>query len=203
MRKAPEIAVAGIRTLTDARYFAAMGADWMGFELGGPEAIGPELVTAIIDWVEGPQYFVDTGDLEKPGDIVAQITDHLPVSAAVVDDATDMHLPGIRTYVRRISGRAAVIASPHQIKQDRIVYLDLNEMGSSDILNDEPLLEALQAITAKCPCWLETTWRTATIKDLLKSVSVKGVVLRGSEDDVTGVKSFAEADLLFEILRAN
>jgi len=46
-----------ITNLTDARYFAAWGIDWMGFNLeaGSEGYLAPQAVVGIKSWVEGPK----------------------------------------------------------------------------------------------------------------------------------------------------
>ena len=48
-----------VTNLTDARYFAAMGVDWIGFDMGTDSQLSIEHVIAFSDWVEGPQFYLD------------------------------------------------------------------------------------------------------------------------------------------------
>ncbi len=65
-----KIKVNNIQHLTDARYFAAMGVNYMGFDLSGLDGDEIELeftkIAAIRDWVSGPELFisVDRADEE-------------------------------------------------------------------------------------------------------------------------------------------
>lgn len=52
-----KIAVLSINNLTDARYFAAYGVDYLGFDLN-PESedfLGYDKIKEIVEWVEGPK----------------------------------------------------------------------------------------------------------------------------------------------------
>mgnify|MGYP001549172775 CR=1 FL=1 len=56
-----KVKVNKIEHLTDARYFAAAGVDYMGFQLDGPGMNNEEeirKIAAIKEWVSGPQIFV-------------------------------------------------------------------------------------------------------------------------------------------------
>lgn len=48
-----------INNLTDARYFAAAGCDWIGFDMSAGSPLTVEHVNAFVDWVEGPRAFID------------------------------------------------------------------------------------------------------------------------------------------------
>ncbi len=52
-----KIAVLSINNLTDARYFAAYGVDYLGFDLNpeGSDFLGYDKINEIVEWVEGPK----------------------------------------------------------------------------------------------------------------------------------------------------
>ena len=57
----PKIYISGIDNLTDARYFSAMGADYLGFQVDDPTMLIKAL--GIIEWVEGPEIVAETSSL--------------------------------------------------------------------------------------------------------------------------------------------
>jgi len=52
-----KIAVLSINNLTDARYFAAYGVDYLGFDLNteSDDFLGFDKIKEIVEWVEGPK----------------------------------------------------------------------------------------------------------------------------------------------------
>ena len=52
-----------ITNLTDARYFAARGVSWLGFQLdaGGEGQVSPQMFSALKEWVEGPLFVGNFG----------------------------------------------------------------------------------------------------------------------------------------------
>ncbi len=52
------IAIA-INNLTDARYFAAAGCDWIGFDMSAESPLTVDHIAAFAEWVEGPKMFLD------------------------------------------------------------------------------------------------------------------------------------------------
>jgi len=61
-----KIAVYSIKNLTDARYFAAYGVDYLGFDLN-PESgdfLGFDKIKEIVEWVEGPKTLGQLSDVD-------------------------------------------------------------------------------------------------------------------------------------------
>jgi len=73
-----------ITNLTDARYFAAREVEWLGFNLdtGSENAIPPQQISAIKEWVEGPKIVVEFG-LQSP-DEIKQAVDYFDLDAIQV-----------------------------------------------------------------------------------------------------------------------
>ena len=51
-----QLIVHGVTSLEEARYFAAMGADWIGFQADG---LPLERIRSISSWVVGPRTFIE------------------------------------------------------------------------------------------------------------------------------------------------
>lgn len=60
-----KIAVLSINNLTDARYFAAYGVDYLGFELNpeNSDFLGFDKIKEIVEWVEGPKTLGQLADI--------------------------------------------------------------------------------------------------------------------------------------------
>jgi phosphoribosylanthranilate isomerase len=57
-----KVKVGNITNLSDARYCAGMGVDWLGFPL---ESVNPKTFAEITSWVTGPQFMIEL----KPGTV--------------------------------------------------------------------------------------------------------------------------------------
>ena len=53
--------VTGVTSLDEARYFSAMGVDWIGFDA---HRVDPAIASAIMGWVVGPQFFAEWNDVD-------------------------------------------------------------------------------------------------------------------------------------------
>ena len=68
-----KIKASWITNLTDARYFAAMLVDYLGFQLdlSHDDRISPEVFHGIKAWVEGPQIVAQVG--KTPADLLQEV----------------------------------------------------------------------------------------------------------------------------------
>jgi len=80
MQSKLKIKAGNISHLTDARYFAAYGIEWMGFNFksSDPNKINIETAKTIIDWIEGPQIIVEFDVLDM--DYIFQICHQLQIN---------------------------------------------------------------------------------------------------------------------------
>jgi len=71
-----KVIAAHVANLTDARYFAAWGVDYMSYDLeeGSDTFIGQEAIKEIIDWVEGPKYLGHITGLSLPANVASHVT---------------------------------------------------------------------------------------------------------------------------------
>jgi phosphoribosylanthranilate isomerase len=61
-----KVKVGNITNLSDARYCAGMGVDWLGFPSNG---VDPILLKEITGWVSGPRYYLEATELNQPGQL--------------------------------------------------------------------------------------------------------------------------------------
>lgn len=182
-----KVIAADITNLTDARYFAAWGVDYLAFT-GDPLAasyLSPAQIKEIIDWVEGPDAIisypglsVDETNIEQVGligihqFIIGRYIDRseLPVSAKVWREITaeDVH---------------EIAAGPVILKSSSMEeILDLD----SEITGHEVYIDAPFNITE--------------YDKLLSESTITGIILRGSEEEKVGLKSFDEVDDIMDFL---
>lgn len=98
-------AALGIRNLTDARYFAAMNVDWIGFDMSSESPITMEHIQAFSDWVEGPSIMLDVRG--RTIDEIATFLSELEVEALFVDN--NVHLDMYRGKIAKMSHDSADI----------------------------------------------------------------------------------------------
>lgn len=59
----PILMLNGISNLHDARYCAAVGIGMLGFRLGDENALKPEAVLEIVEWLSGPEAIAEFGEI--------------------------------------------------------------------------------------------------------------------------------------------
>lgn len=83
-------AALGIRNLTDARYFAAMNVDWIGFDMSADSPLTVEHIQAFSDWVEGPKILLDVRG--RTTDEIAAFLGELQADALFVDNNVQLDM---------------------------------------------------------------------------------------------------------------
>ncbi len=77
MEYKPKVKAGRIQHLTDARYFAVWGPDYMSFALdeGSPDFVSPRDLGQITSWIEGPDFIGELGvhQTAQAGDIMEKL----------------------------------------------------------------------------------------------------------------------------------
>jgi phosphoribosylanthranilate isomerase len=185
-----------IANLTDARYFSAWGAAWIGFcfDPESPDYLSPEKALEIKGWLHGPRYlgefgnqdadnvagiagFVGLDALEMPIDRIALSpeTSHLPLFVRVSGQESDTELAGLPASVEGL------------------------------IVDPQPLADpetALRRLTDRAPIWLDGLSHVDTVQHWLQRFPAAGWHLRGGAELATGLKLYDALDPVMELLEA-
>jgi len=166
-----------ITNLSDARYFAAWGIDYLSFN-GIPDSpyyIAPEKAKEIKDWVEGPRILLESNALEftelADGHILSNIYQSLPLNKEVF---------------YRISFQdilKGVPPSKYIVKLSEEELLEAKNLDLEKYLGCDFYLDSIGLSINSFENWPE--W---------------GLVVQGSEEEKVGLKSFEELDELYEKL---
>jgi phosphoribosylanthranilate isomerase len=177
----------GIANLTDARYFAAMGVDWIGFDVRLDSPLSIEHVMAFADWVEGPQFFLDVRG--RSDDQIAEILGSFLAEGLLTDKATSLtHYAGkIITVLEHESAGNSLTDT----LTDTLIYTQEQwQEGQADKQLDEA-----------ADVWIEI--RNVTDYHILKGATnmISGIVLSGGNEEKVGVKSYDDLDELIDFIR--
>ncbi len=178
------ILVRKIKHLTDARYFAAMGIDWMSMVLDDdPKSF--LFWHTLRDWVEGVKMAAEINsedemlfaktviDAKPDGLILTQVPDHdaqpqLPLFF-VVDSASKIELSS----------------------EDAFILLFTAElMLSMDLILGMP----------KNKIFLQADWSFELLSSVLSKGYTGGICFMGGDEDKIGLRDFTEMDELIELL---
>jgi hypothetical protein len=182
MSKNP-ILVRNISHLTDARYFAAMGVDWMSMELNGDPASFMRW-HSFKDWVEGVK-------------LAAEIytNDEMLLAKAVIDAQPQ----GI--IFHQAGGSAGL--------PDMQLFFDVSADVEPKVLPEcsirimtyHPLIDMLSFLDLDPQTtFLQAEWTPEMLGSLLDAGYKGGICFSGGEEDATGMRDYEVMDGLLERL---
>lgn len=208
-----KVKASSITNLTDARYFAAMGVEWLGFNLNSDDesAISPEKITEIEEWVEGVQIVAEYGNdrwenvtsgLEKiipnvvqvGGDIGVEEVLELPAAVGVIKELVIGRNSSLDTLVEIMESlEGHVSAFSLNFTENDIKWKDL-EAGTPFSI------EVVKELAGKFPIIFEMDFNADSLKKCIDSLPLEGITFKGGEEEKTGFKSYEELDELFDVL---
>ncbi len=177
------ILVRKISHLTDARYFAAMGVDWMSIELHQDHA-SFSLWHILKEWIEG---------VKLVAEIVAD--DETLLAKTIIDAAPNGILLNQLIYPEvpnNIQMFYEMDMIPQNIAEGDPIFLlpfETNMLASGKILGFP---------TDKI--FLQSSWSMHKLKTLLDSGYKGGICFSGGEEDQTGVRDYGLMDDLLGLL---
>jgi phosphoribosylanthranilate isomerase len=93
------VKVGGITNLSEARYCAGMGCDYLGFRVGG-KGLSPKGFREIAGWVAGPQLIVEVDHLENPEEVTRVLSELMPPLVQVVPEQISLVSADPRLVIR-------------------------------------------------------------------------------------------------------
>ena len=176
-----QILVRRISHLTDARYFAAMGVDWMSIELNNDPTSFMRWHT-LKDWVSG---------VKMAAEIITP--DEMLIAKTIIDAKPDgivFHQVGLPKGLTDIQLFFDVFTGGNEELHEG--HTRIYPFGS---LDREQLLTLDPQTT-----FIEAEWTVTMLDQLLESGYTGGICFTGGEEDVTGVRDYEMMDLLLERL---
>ncbi len=202
----PQIKASQITNLTDARYFAAWGVEWLGFGLepGRDHFVAPAQMAAIKEWLEGPKMVGEFSGLDV--DLIRQSVDLLGLDA--VEVSRFANLSALQLSVPMIMN---IVMETHLEPEALIDLLKINEMAEYFILDFEKNASInnfqkqfpvswLSGLTKQFPVFIRTGLNTYSLEEITGDIKPLGISLAGGEEEKVGLKSFDELDEIFEAL---
>ncbi len=166
-----------IHHLTDARYFSAMGVEWMSF-LIGQDGISEHAFHGIVEWIEGPKIGVE-GDVE-----LASLSDYTVIRARDYIEPSDTNILQI--------GLDMWSQAPYELEA-KAILLSVNSL--EEIREHSSFLE-----NQNIPYFLDTHFSNDQLINITKEISNVGIAISGSNEEKLGFKDFDDIDQLFEAL---
>lgn len=209
-----KVKASSVTNLTDARYFAAWGVDWLGFDLqmGSETYVQPQLVHAIKEWVDGVEIVGEFG-LEPATEILTTAKmlglNRVQLSMfSTIETALEVqnNIPIIKEIIVE---KNSLVKDINQLLEEFshctfafLLNFEKNNITWESLMDEQILnIDDLQAICDNYPILLSIPFSSpTTLEQVLSTLQLLGINLKGGEEEKVGYKSFDELDELFEAL---
>ena len=185
-----KVKAGSVSSLSDARFFAGMGVDWLGFDVNptSESFVSVDLYKSLVGWVSGPKRVIEIPKQLDVNSISKLIDDYLP-------ECIEAELSEIKNFNYDLP-----ILAREQLEN---LNININKITSSVkylILetNDNIFKHAdlLKDIARQTPILLSVSPDRKDIKKILDELPVAGIALRGSKEMQTGIKVYDYSELL-------
>lgn len=196
------VKISNVTNLSDARYCAGMGVDMLGFSMDAdaPDYVDPDRFAAIRGWVAGVQIVGETHSTDPVA--IEQLIQTYQPDYLQVDDAA--MLPYLASFdkplILRVDLTTTNPAQLEAIVRDGSATADyvLLEGEESQPITAEQQ-DVLYKLAGKYPILLGAGITADNVHELLGELPVRGIALRGGDEDKPGDKEFGD---LMDILEA-
>lgn len=192
-----------ITNLTDARYFAAAGVEWIGFSLTSGMSI--EDIQAIIEWLDGVKIVLEISGELTTSDYEAIETIHPDfIQVDIHCNLENIHEP--IPVIKKIDPSKMDMKSLTTLLEENVdscdgFVIDLALYSWDDLLDNNPISpENLNKIIKGYSCLLKLSFTGEDINKIINRLQPDGICLEGSSEEKVGYKSFESLDELLEIL---
>lgn len=200
-----------INNLTDARYFAARGVEWLGFSFSqSKDSISLMEAKAIREWVDGVAIVAEIGhnNQQDMGQIMRILNPdffQLPQQAVGFVNSSAPQMPFIlELSIDNNTNVASILKVLQDHSKDCDLYvLDFLKAGITypQILRGEPFDSGiLKDICSGFNVLISLDFNAQMISDFVYRVNPYGINLSGGMEQKTGFKSFDEMDEIFDLL---
>ena len=202
----------GICHLTDARYFAARGAQFIIFNLEdtAPLSISLYKAAAIKEWVEGPAFVgaFQIADMEAIRFAIEKLSLQMVLAGPFISvsdiKSAGWSVPLIREVVIERVEDLLDLEKQEENLAEVFDYFLLNfeKKGISwtALQNNEQVFSFLRYWASKHRSILAIAHSPSETKDILKQVNPFGLYLQGSEEEKVGIKSYEDLDEILDLL---
>lgn len=203
------VKAASVANLTDARYFAALGVEYLGFALE-PGGIPWAEAAAVREWVSGPQIVAECGGMSAAAIVEACEAlrpDAVEVGAfaKTVDVAAATALPVLRRLP--IGGDVTLDIARSITAGDQVAGTVVDAAsfpaGWGGLKGDGEWLAWVGELAGAGSVWLDVPLSGGELGEAMARLPRAGFQVRGGEEEAVGVKSFEELDEWFEVMEVD
>ena len=186
-----KIIATDIANLTDARYFAAWGADGLAYNIDPSSAnsLSSVELKEIADWVEGPTTIIKIDGLEVP-EVLSEVKANVDIQTIIVGPFIDTsNLSNFEKIYRICTLEDGWQDNDHLILSFSHKISNVSELQK----------EKITTLTSEKEVFLDANF-TASDLDQIKQLGFAGIILKGGEEEKVGFKSYDELDEILEAI---
>ena len=207
-----KVKASSITNLTDARYFAALEVEWLGFNLtpNTPQSISPTNLKVIKEWVDGVK-IVGEFDLAS-AEMINEAVNLLDLD--VVQVGRFVQLPEQQAITAPYIIKEFVVTADTTISDLRefcetfvactqcfLLDFEKNGFDWASLETETHLAKAeLKELCEDFPILLSIKINPSSLAQMLAELPIQGLSVNGGEEEKVGFKSFDELDEWFEEL---
>ncbi len=202
--------IRSVNNLTDGRYFAAMGAEWMGFgfDSNNPRNIDVAQAKEISEWLAGPRFVGEFDEMD-----VTQINSVLTeLNFTTIETSIDLDLNQLDKKVESIIHRIPIHSNSKAIDLENFVE-ERSRWTSQFLLDfhfDWEMIKKhssihptfLKEFCEEYPCFIRLNFAKNNLIEIIEEVIPFGIEISGGNEIQTGMQSFEEVGELLELLEA-
>lgn len=194
------VKINSITNLSDARYCAGMGAQYLGFNfsMGHKSYIAPEVFREVTSWVSGPEFIGEFEDAEP---------------SYIHKLATELNLDGIEVTAKEHLQELSPSGKTVILKIDLAQYASRSALenyldSAGNLVNYFLFMESRQSkilqadiypLSRQYPILLGYGINSSSIRNLIKQTGIRGIAVEGEIEEKVGFKDY---DRLAGILEA-
>lgn len=186
------VKIGDVTNLSDARYAAGMGVDYIGFNIDSTSknCITPTKFKEIVNWVSGIGIIGEIGNLTLE-DMFSE--EEYP---AYLTETTNLdHSKNVKEIIFRIDAKGSTITNiENLIKLNQGVLFYILEVTAEQIENN---VSDFAELCATYPIYLSTDFRESLLEIVVSNVRPKGIEIKGGLENQPGSKDYDDiADVL-------
>lgn len=178
-----------ITNLSDARYFAGMGVEIIGFPVGKSisQSFQPSRIKEIAGWLSGVKIALEIEEVEFEEAWLEKLLQELPLDYLQIPES-------LVTRVRKLS------SAPLLIVTDKLIP-EIEEQDCIVFTGSIPGNELLKNYCTKKPVILSgTAINVSEVLEILNTINPHGIELKGGSEISPGLKDFEELSEILELL---
>ena len=202
-----DVFAASIGNLTDARYFAAREAKWLGFCLDqmNPQSVTAMEVNAIKEWLDGVEIVGEFGDVDKA--YIEEQISNIDLKAILAGPFTSaeaikgLNVPVFKEIVLEKNTTDEALEEMLESYEGMVAHFIL-DFDKNKVVPEVSALsfDKLSDLCSRYSIMVSMPWELLPLESVMEKLDLSGIMMRGGEEEKVGFKSFDDLDELLDIL---